>query len=1106
MAPSNVKIQKAQAILQYATPAITLLYYAGAAGLAVCTLQKGPRTRRNRSRQITVWGLCFTIATYFLQSVILVTDSFSAAPRISSVAANVNAISNSLLWSILTALLHLTKRPVWYPYLGSWFITLVMEITICGLFASHHTTSRPVAYVLVVIQTCRFAALLVLMVTHVTAQIRPRSLWPDEESTSLLRQPGEPSTGHSPHAKPAVEYGSVTVTCAGDASPTDNEDSDSGDSVYQTAKKRIKIIDERLQKDGNWFTYLQGFTVFFPLIWPSNRPRLYFNMLGCLLCLLCGRVLSVLKPRQLGIVVNILTSGSGSLYRAIGLYVLFGWASSSAGIDLIRTCLWLPIEQYSNVAITTAAYNKIMELSSDFHDNKQSGELYQSIAQGSSVNALLETLLFDFGPMILDLVVGYGYLYHLFGPYMALTAAATTVCYLSTTIYFNTKQSGYRREFQALDRKVSQLMYDTVGSWATVSYFNRIFYEEDRYEKSRTLYIAAYQLYYIAGYLYHSISACTVDLGLWGALLLAAYQVSHGDRTVGDFVTLITYWSLFAGPLYSFGYLHKIILRSLVDAEQLLSLLQLKPKIKDGTRRLLIKGGTIQFKDVKFSYDASKQIIKGVNFTAQPGQKIALVGETGGGKSTLLKLLFRFYDVTEGSVLVDGQDVRDVTLESLRACIGVVPQDSSMFNTTVMDNVRYSRLDATDEEVMEACKAAAVHDKVLSFTDGYASKVGEKGVKLSGGELQRLTIARAILKDPDIILLDEATSSVDTETESRIQSALKNLTNGRTTFTVAHRLSTVLDADIVLVIKDGTIIEQGPPQALLTAKGKFYDLWCKQVGIVNKIPETMAGNTLDDGCEKSGDELPAQAGTSEHRKAWRPDAPEFIPRHLRDSTASEKQDDQQRPKNVNSTNTKSSNEQPREGDLPPSKSVSRGKSQGKRQRAQEAKGSATTTSSDGAVDATSSQNLQETDIAANEPDGNRKRARFSRVRRRKMSKSEPTDASVSFGDGALDANDAPEGSGEGSAPQRRHVSAPIKPRPTADGNMAVQGRRNRRKHWRVRNGASSHRQSDQSAQTSGTWSAASGTATPGAPATTPEKSDRGDSTGGAHGKGCVRFT
>ncbi|KAL8724853.1 MAG: hypothetical protein Q9181_006647, partial [Wetmoreana brouardii] len=1084
-------MQKAQAILQYATPAVVLFYYVGAAGFVICTLQKGPKMRRNRSLQIIFWGLYFTIATYFLQSGILIIDSLSAAPRISSVAANVNAISNSLLWSILAALLHLTKRPVWYPYLGSCFITLVMEVTICGLFASHHTISRAVDYVLLVIQTCRSAALLVLLVTHATARFRPRSLWPDEESTSLLRQPDEPGTGDSSYVKPAVEYGSVAVTCAGDASPTDDEDSDSGDSVYETAKKRIKMVDERLQKDGNWFTYLQGFTVFIPLIWPSNRPRIYFNMLGYLVCVLCGRVLGVLKPRQLGIIVNILTSGSGSLYTAIGLYVLLGWASSSAGIKLIEQCLWLPIEQYSEVAISTAAYNKIMELSSDFHDNKQSGELYQSIAQGSSVNNLLEILLFNLGPMILDLVVGYGYLYHLFGPYMTLIAAATTVGYLSSTTYFSTKESRYRRKAQALGRKASQIMYDTVGSWATVTYFNRVSYEEDRYERSRTLYIATQQLYYLFGNFNYSISGCTVELGLWAALVLAAYQVSHGVRTAGDFVTLMSYWSLFAGPIWYFGYAHKTILRYLVDAEQLLSLLQLKPKVKDGAGKFLIKGGAIQFKDVKFSYDASKQIIKGVNFTAQPGQKIALVGETGGGKSTLLKLLFRFYDVTEGSVLIDGQDVREVTLESLRACVGVVPQDPSMFNTTVMDNVRYSKLDATDEEVMEACKAAAVHDKVLSFSDGYASKVGEKGVKLSGGELQRLAIARAILKDPDVILLDEATSSVDTETESRIQSALKNLTNGRTTFTVAHRLSTVVDADIVLVIKDGTIIEQGPPQTLLTAKGKFYDLWCKQVGIVNKVPETMTGNTQGDGHENSGDEPPAQAGTSEHRKAWRPDAPEFIPRHLRDSTSSEKQDDQQKSKDANGTNAKSSNQQPEEGDLPPSKLVGQGKSQGKRQRAQEAKGSATTTGSDGAVDATSSPNLQETDIVANEPDGNLKRARFSRVRRRKMLKSEPTDASVSFAEGVLDANDAPEGSGEGSATPRRHVSAPVKPGPTADDNMTVQGRRNRRKHWRGRNGASSHRQSDRSAQTSGTWSAASGTATPAAPATTPEKSDRG---------------
>ena len=221
-------------------------------------------------------------------------------------------------------------------------------------------------------------------------------------------------------------------------------------------------------------------------------------------------------------------------------------------------------------------------------------------------------------------------------------------------------------------------------------------------------------------------------------------------------------------------------------------------------------------------------MIKDLSFSAASGQTIALVGETGSGKSTILNLLFRFYDVREGSIKIDGQDLRDVTLESLRQSIGVVPQDPVLFNDTVMNNVRYSKLDATDEEVVEACKAAAVHDKVLTFTDGYSSIVGENGVKLSGGEKQRIAIARAILKDPKIILLDEATSSVDTQTEHHIQRALKELTKCRTTFVVAHRLSTVMEADVMLVIKDGAIAEQGSPKDLLEARGEFYDLWTLQ--------------------------------------------------------------------------------------------------------------------------------------------------------------------------------------------------------------------------------------------------------------------------------------
>lgn len=263
----------------------------------------------------------------------------------------------------------------------------------------------------------------------------------------------------------------------------------------------------------------------------------------------------------------------------------------------------------------------------------------------------------------------------------------------------------------------------------------------------------------------------------------------------------------------------------------MLTLLHQQPTVPDGPATLELSKGVVRFDHVSFSYDGAKVIVKDLNFAAESGQTIALVGASG-GISTVLKLLFRFYDVTHGSITIDDQDVRGVTLESLRQRIGVVPQDLALFNDTVMNNVRYSRLDATDEDVFEACKAAAVHENIIAFTDGYTFVVGENGIKLSGGEMQRLAIARAILKDPKIILLDEATSSVDTHTEQQIQRALGALTHGRTTFLVAHRLSTIMDADIILVIKDGMIAEQGSPRDLLEAKGELFHLWTLQNGVV----------------------------------------------------------------------------------------------------------------------------------------------------------------------------------------------------------------------------------------------------------------------------------
>ena len=281
-------------------------------------------------------------------------------------------------------------------------------------------------------------------------------------------------------------------------------------------------------------------------------------------------------------------------------------------------------------------------------------------------------------------------------------------------------------------------------------------------------------------------------------------------------------------PLSTFYYFLRNLQGNLVDAEKLMELLQEKPSVPDGQGNFEFRGGAVSFENVSFTYNEGKPTIRNFSFRAEPGQTIAMVGATGSGKSTLLKLLFRLYDVTEGSIQIDGQDIRGVTFASMHEHVGVVPQNPALFNDTVMSNVRYSKLDATDEQIIEACKTAAVHDKIMTFPDGYANMVGEKGVKLSGGEIQRIAIARALLKNPQIILLDEATSSVDMKTEHQIQSALRALTRGRTTFIVAHRLSTVMEADVMLVIRDGAIAEQGSPKELLSARGEFFDLWSLQ--------------------------------------------------------------------------------------------------------------------------------------------------------------------------------------------------------------------------------------------------------------------------------------
>ena len=284
-------------------------------------------------------------------------------------------------------------------------------------------------------------------------------------------------------------------------------------------------------------------------------------------------------------------------------------------------------------------------------------------------------------------------------------------------------------------------------------------------------------------------------------------------------------------PLYMLSYSYRHMSSALIDAERLLQLLNTKPSVADqeGAKELVVDAGVVEFKDVDFHYDERKPIIKGVNLKAEGGQTIAFVGETGGGKSTMLKLLFRFYEVTGGSIMIDGQDLRSVTQSSLRDALGLVPQDPVLFNQTIRQNIRYARLEATDAEIEDACRAAAIHDDIAGFPDGYNSKVGERGVRLSGGQLQRIAIARVLLKNPKIVLLDEATSAVDSAIEAQIQEAFSKLSRGRTTFVIAHRLSTIVEADQIIVIEKGEIIERGTHAELLEVMGgKYMDLWTKQ--------------------------------------------------------------------------------------------------------------------------------------------------------------------------------------------------------------------------------------------------------------------------------------
>lgn len=585
----------------------------------------------------------------------------------------------------------------------------------------------------------------------------------------------------------------------------------------------------------SWWEYLSGYSLFFPYLWPSKSRRLQVVVMICFVLIILQRVVNVLVPYQVGHITNILSEQDGEFrvpWFDICLYILYRWLQGNQGlIGSLRSSLWIPVSQYSYMELSTAAFEHVHGLSLDFHLGKKTGEVLSALSKGSSINTFLEQVTFQVVPMLVDLCVAIVFLLVALDAYYALVVTVVTFCYLYVTVRMAQWRAEIRRQMVNASRQEDAVKNDSMVSYETVKYFNAEDYEFGRYRGAVSDYQRAEYHVLFSLNLMNTSQNTVFMLGLLIACFIAAYQVSLGQRRVGDFVSLLTYMAQLQGPLNFFGTFYRSIQSALINAERLLELFREQPTVVDmpGAKPLPRCDGDIKFENVEFSYDTRKPALNGLTFHCEPGTTTALVGESGGGKSTVFRLLFRFYNSERGCIRVDGRDVEDITIDSLRRHIGVVPQDTVLFNETLMYNLKYANQNATDEEVYDACRAASIHDKIMSFPDGYNTKVGERGLRLSGGEKQRVAIARTIIKNPRIIMLDEATAALDTETEEHIQGALSTLSRGRTMLVIAHRLSTITTADRILVLHEGRVVESGTHDQLLNMKGRYASMWRKQI-------------------------------------------------------------------------------------------------------------------------------------------------------------------------------------------------------------------------------------------------------------------------------------
>nr|XP_040043422.1 ATP-binding cassette, sub-family B (MDR/TAP), member 6a [Gasterosteus aculeatus aculeatus] len=592
------------------------------------------------------------------------------------------------------------------------------------------------------------------------------------------------------------------------------------------------------ENQSTWLGFRKKVRVLLPYMWPRGNTFLQLLVVFCLTLLGIERVVNVFVPIYYKNIVNKLTDGSSwrSLATTVCLYVLLkflqgGGAGASGFISNLRSFLWIRVQQFTNRVVQVRLFSHLHSLSLRWHLGRKTGDVLRSIDRGTtSINSLLSYIVFSIIPTMADIVISIIYFITNFNAWFGLIVFVCMGLYLTLTIIITEWRTKYRRDMNQKDNNAKTKAVDSLLNFETVKYYNAENYEVGRFEDAILKYqVSEWKAQASLAFL-NQTQNVIIGGGLLAGSLLCAYFVTEGKFQVGDFVLFGSYIIQLYTPLNWFGTYYRMIQNSFIDMESMFKLFEEDEEVKDEVNAgsLQYKKGMVEFKNVYFNYVDGKQILKDVSFTVLPGQTCAVVGPSGSGKSTIMRLLFRFYDVQGGCINIDGQDIAKVTQRSLRAHIGVVPQDTVLFNDTIRDNIRYGRVSACDHEVEEAALAADIHDKIMTFPEGYDTQVGERGLKLSGGEKQRVAIARTILKAPQIVLLDEATSALDTQTERNIQTSLAKVCINRTTVVVAHRLSTIIGADQILVISDGRIAERGRHEELLLKGGLYSDMWMRQ--------------------------------------------------------------------------------------------------------------------------------------------------------------------------------------------------------------------------------------------------------------------------------------